>query len=394
MNRFIDEPTAQTLAETLADELVRIGDIRDPVWREVFTRVPRHVFVPHFAYITDTPKGSRYDLVSSANPDQRTAWLDGVYSNATLLTQVNGQPVEEIFAAGSGFGQHSSSSTLPGLMAWMLDVADLHGGHRVLEIGTGTGYNAALLSERLGSDRVTSIDIDQHLTSRARERLAAIGLHPIVATGDGRLGYEANAPYDRVIATCGLDHAPSAWIEQTVPGGLIVTNVTGGLGGAMLLAQVGEDNTAHGRFLTRWAGFMPSRHSTPQHAAYADISATGTTLLDPDLFNDASFAFLTQLHLPHARRYWATNQDGRAFTGLKVRDGSWAGVYEPDADGNRQVDQGGPQRLWDRVEEAYRLWEKEGRPDWARFTFEARPGVQTVSLGDRHWELPVEVAAA
>jgi hypothetical protein len=69
------------------------------------------------------------------------------------------------------------------------------------------------------------------------------------------------------------------------------------------------------------------------------------------------------------------------------------GVYEPDADGNRQVEQGGPQRLWDRVEEAYLLWEKEGSPDWSHFTFEARPGVQTVSLRDRHWELPVEVVA-
>jgi methyltransferase of ATP-grasp peptide maturase system len=390
VNRFENEPDAQALAEALADDLVRTGDITDPAWREAFARVPRHVFVPHFAYLVNTPAGSRYDLVTSDDKEQRAAWLNGVYSNETLLTQVNGRPVEEIFAAGSGFGQHSSSSTLPGLMAWMLEVSDLRDGHRVLEIGTGTGYNAALLSERLGPAQVTSIDIDESLTRRARERLGVIGLNPTVVTGDGRAGYEPNAPYDRVISTCGFDHVPVGWIEQMSPGGLIITNITGVIGGAMLLAQVGTDNTAHGRFLTRWAGFMPSRHRVAGDADYARMSATGVTRLDPDLLGDGAFAFVTQLHLPQARRYWGTNGEGRDFAGVKLRDGSWARVYEPEADGDRLVEQGGPQRLWDVVEAAHLMWVEEGRPDWSRFTFEMRPGRQTVSLGDRHWSLPTK----
>jgi hypothetical protein len=237
---------------------------------------------------------------------------------------------------------------------------------------------------------VTTIDIDERLTWLARERLARIGLHPTVATGDGRAGYPSNAPYDRVISTCGLGYVPPAWIEQTRPGGLILTNVTGLVGGAILLAEVGEENIAHGRFLARWAGFMPSRHPKPKDIGYSSDSITGSTRLDPDLLADPAFGFLAQLYIPQARRYWASH-DGRNISGLKVHDGSWAEIYERDANGNRFVEQGGPQRLWDRVEEAYRLWEETGRPDWSHFEFHARPGVQVVSLKDREWRLPLEV---
>jgi methyltransferase of ATP-grasp peptide maturase system len=393
LNGFEDEPGSRALAERLADELMKDGDISDPAWREVFAGIPRHAFVPHFAYMADTPEGTRYDVVSSTDAEQHATWLNGVYANVTLLTQVEGRSVEEIFAEGSGFGQHSSSSTQPGLMAWMLEVADLREGQRVLEIGTGTGYNAALLSTWLGADRVTSIDIDEQLTRRARERLAAIGLRPTIATGDGRAGHEPNAPYDRVIATCGLGYVPPAWIEQTRPCGLILTNVTGALGGAMLLARVEEGNVAQGRFLERWAGFMPSRHATAQQAAYGDTSAETWTRVDPALLDDAAFAFLAQLYLPDARRYWATTAEGRDVSGVKTSDGSWARIHEqPDGDGRRQVEMGGRQRLWDRMEEAYTLWEREGRPDWSQFTFEARPGTQLVSLRDEKWHLPMEVS--
>lgn len=391
MSRFEDEWFARGLAEKLADDLVKSGDITDGRWRDVFARIPRHVFVPHFAYNTNTPEGTRYDLVSSAKPEQHDEWLKGVYSNTTLLTQVNGRPVEKIFAGGSGYGWHSSSSTAPGLMAWMLGVVAIADGNRVLEIGTGTGYNAALLSDRLGGDRVTTVDIDEQLTRLARERLAGIGLRPTVVTGDGRAGYPANAPYDRVVSTCGLGYVPPAWIEQTKPGGLIVTNVCGMVGGAMLLAVVEEGNTAVGRFLSRWAGFMPSRHPKPQDVGYSGDSISGTTKVDPDLLADPAFGFLAELHVPRARLYWATHEDGRNISGLKVHDGSWAEVYEPDSGGERYVKQGGPQRLWDRVEEAYALWEESGRPDWSHFSFEARPEVQIVTLKDREWRLPVEV---
>ncbi|MEV5411437.1 methyltransferase domain-containing protein [Thermopolyspora sp. NPDC052614] len=390
MNGFDGERAARGLAERLADELVESGDITDLRLRDVFARTPRHVFVPHFAVTTNTPRGTRYELRSGSNSEQHDEWLKAVYSNETLLTQVNGQPVEKIFAGGSGFGRHSSSSTAPGLMAWMLGVLALSRGNRVLEIGTGTGYNAALLSERLGAGQVTTIDIDEQLTGLARERLASIGLRPCVVTGDGRAGYPANAPYDRVISTCGLGYIPPAWIEQSEPDGLILANVGGMLGGAMLLAAVEEGNTARGRFLRRWAGFMPSRHAQPNDVGYSKAAISGTTAVSPDVLDDPAFGFLAELHIPRARRYWATDAEGRNITGLKRHDGSWAEVHKAGRDGEQHVRQGGPERLWDRIEEAYGLWEEKGRPDWSRFSFEARPDGQIIALEDRQWRLPVE----
>ncbi|MFW6694677.1 methyltransferase domain-containing protein [Streptomyces sp. MAR4 CNX-425] len=386
-------PRAAALAQALADA----GDITDPVWQGVVSHVPRHVFVPHFAHTQATNKGTRYELVTGADPAQRAAWLDGVYSDTTLLTQVEGRSVEELFASGPGYGRHSSSSTAPSLMTSALQALGLHDGDDVLEVGTGTGYNAALLTERLGAEHVTTVDIDPNLVERARQRLAEAGYHPTVLAGDGRLGSPKHAPYDRVISTFGLPYVPPAWIAQTRPGGRILTNVTGLIGGAMLLADVHDDERASGRFLPRWAGFMPSRHPQPAVAPYASEYVTGHTALDPALLDDLAFAFFAQLHLPGVRRYAATHEDGRELVGVRAADSSWAEVYEPDSTGRRRyLEQGGPRRLWDAVESAHRVWVEHHKPDWTRFTFAAGPGQQVVTLRaddgsevDR-WELPLE----
>lgn len=387
----------QGRAAALADELVRAGQLTDPAWRRVFAQVPRHVFVPHFAWTEESPQGTRYRLVSRDDPTQREAWLNGVYSDATLLTQVDGRPVEEVFAAGAGYGRHSSSSTAPRLMSWMLQVLDPTEGDSVLEVGTGTGYNAALLSARLGDDHVTTVDIDEHLVGLARKRLACIGYRPFVVAADGRAGCWDNAPYDRVIATCGLPYVPQPWIDQTRPGGRLLTNLTGLLGGAMLLAEVEEGGRASGGFLAKWAGFMPSRHADRTAAHHAEECAPGRTLLDPAVLDDQAFAFLAQLHLPGVRKYWATREDGRQLFGLLAPDTSWAEVYEPDGNGERDLEQGGPRRLWNLLEQAYRLWLETGRPDWTDFSFRAEPGRQIVSLdtpapGAGTWRLPLDLA--
>jgi len=116
-------------------------------------------------------------------------------------------------------GQPISSSSQPGIMAIMLDQLDLVPGLRVLEIGAGTGYNAALLSHVVGpSGQVTSVDIDLDLVATAREHLARAGFGEVtVACADGAWGYPERAPYDRVIATVGVSDLAPAWLEQTVP---------------------------------------------------------------------------------------------------------------------------------------------------------------------------------
>jgi protein-L-isoaspartate O-methyltransferase len=99
---------------------------------------------------------------------------------------------------------------MPSIMSWMLQALDLADGQQVLEIGTGTGYNATLLCHRLSDANVTSIDIDPALVDQARLRLGELGYASLLAAGDGVGGLPAGAPYDAILATAAVDHIPSA----------------------------------------------------------------------------------------------------------------------------------------------------------------------------------------
>ena len=121
-------------------------------------------------------------------------------------------------------GQPISSSSQPAIMAIMLDQLDLAPGQRVLEIGAGTGYNAALISHIVGpSGQVTSVDIDPELVATAGEHLAAAGFGEVtVACADGAEGFPQRAPYDRLIATVGVSDLAPAWFGQAGPQARIV----------------------------------------------------------------------------------------------------------------------------------------------------------------------------
>lgn len=395
-----DNDQRRVRARKLADELFRKGEIQTEAWRQAFSEVPREVFIPVFATYADGGSGTEYRLFDGTDPAQRDAWLSLVYSDTTLIVQVGERPIEDVIASEVGHGHATSSSTAPGLMARLLEALDVHDGHKVLEIGTGTGFNAGVLSARLGSGNVTSVDIDPDLTAKAKNRLASLGLTPHIHTIDGREGWAGQAPFDRIIATCSTPHVPPAWVEQTRNGGAILANVAGALAGAMALLDV-VDGRAEGRFLKRWAGFMWAR---PGFTRAADIRAQDTDegaydttapKMDVGLLQDQAFAFVLQLALPEVRPYWARDDQGGEITGLITPDGSWAEHVTP-ADGNAPyVDQGGPQRLWTITEQTHRWWYTHERPDWSGFGMTVTEGRQVVwfgsPYGDDRWELPVSV---
>lgn len=121
-------------------------------------------------------------------------------------------------------GVPTSSSSAPSVVAAMLDALDVQPGQQVLEIGTGTGWNAALLCELVGdADRVTTIEVDPVVAAQARKTLGAAGYEVRVVVGDGAEGFPALAPYDRIIATCAVWEVPHAWLTQVRDGGIIVT---------------------------------------------------------------------------------------------------------------------------------------------------------------------------
>src|SRR5580704_10410041 len=183
-------------------------------------------------------------------------------------------------------GQPISSSSQPAIMAIMLDQLDLAPGHRVLEIGAGTGYNAALMSHIVGpSGQVTSVDIDPELVVSAREHLARAGFGEVtVVCADGAGGDPEHAPYDRIIATVGVSDLAPAWLAQAVPQARIVVPLdVRGIQVSVAFERAAPD-AAGGPWTSRSlapCGFMRMRGSLagPERVV---LLAPGLSLLLPD----------------------------------------------------------------------------------------------------------------
>lgn len=160
-------------------EMVRRGALKDPAWRAAFEEVPRHLFVPYY-FVAGTGGPQRL-WCEDPDPARRARWLHGAYEDEALATRIRD-------------GELVSSSSQPSLMARMLEELEIADGMTVLEIGAGTGYNAALLAHRLGDDAVTTIDLDPEITESARRHLAAAGHRPAVITGDGARAAPSGVP--------------------------------------------------------------------------------------------------------------------------------------------------------------------------------------------------------
>ncbi|MFV0129860.1 methyltransferase domain-containing protein [Streptomyces sp. HMX112] len=286
---------AAVARRALVREIVARGDLRDPAWRAAFEAVPRHLFVPY--YYVGAVAGYERLWCQDPDPERRSRWLAGAYADRPLATRVRD-------------GDLVSSASQPSLMAVMLEALEVGDGDHVLEIGAGTGYNAALLAHRLGAERVTTVDLDEEITEAARAHLAAAGYRPEVVTGDGARGCPHRAPYDRIVATCALPSVPPAWLAQCRPGARVLAPLATGL----IALRVRDAGHAEGRFLHTSAYFVPLRGGT------GGAPPVRTTGLPRHAVDNELFHFLLTLT---------------------------AGVLEPG--------------------EAYELWRRERRPVRERF---------------------------
>lgn len=161
--------------------------VRTPEVEEAMRAVPRHLFLPGVP-------------------------LERAYANDVVQTKrdADGVPI--------------SAASQPSIVGAMLEQMDVRPGMRILEIGAGTGYNAALLAYLAGpGGEVVTVDVDDDIVAGAREALAAAGAANVtVLRGDGALGAPGFAPFDRIIATVGVWDLPLAWQQQLAPGGRIV----------------------------------------------------------------------------------------------------------------------------------------------------------------------------
>lgn len=358
----------------MVEGLVSAGALVSPRWQDAFRSVPRHLLVPH------------HFVHHEGAWQERETTEETAYSNTALFV------LPDVL----------SSSSMPSVMARMLEALDPSATDDVLEIGTGAGYNAALLGHVLGDERVTSIDVERVLVDRAAERLDRIGRRPRLVVGDGALGVPSRAPFRRLVATCSVPSVPRAWIEQTVPGALLLLDLKIGSSAGNLVALRRGPDGASGPFLRRWGGFMslrsPAASVAPPPAVVRDrrTGVVGATALDlPRPWEDLLFWFF--LHLDgvpitaHGQaRDPRTGRPGDAF--LVGPDGSWCEVAAtPRADGRRATVQGGPRRLWDEVQRCREDFDALGEVRWDEFALHVSAAEQVVSLeraGRRWWHGP------
>jgi len=189
-----------------ADEIGK--DALDPILREALLRVPRHLFVPQ-------------QLAVAA------------YQDSPL-------PI--------GFDKTVSQ---PFIGALMLDLLDVTPGERVLEVGTGLGYQAAVLAE-IGAD-VFSVEVVEEFAEAAEQLLTAMGYTVAVRVGDGSRGWAEHAPFDAILVTAAAAEPPVALIEQLKSGGRMVVPIGGEDIQQLSLLEKGEG----GELTTR--GIMPVR---------------------------------------------------------------------------------------------------------------------------------------
>jgi protein-L-isoaspartate(D-aspartate) O-methyltransferase len=334
-------------------------------WASTFAQVPRHHFVPSFCTLT----GDGWKEVKDGDP----GYLDGVYSDAALTTQTDDK------------GIPNSSSSEPSLMLAMLDALNVRPGNAVFELGTGTGYNAALLCARLGDERVVSVDVDEELVRVARDRLAKLGYSPTLAAGDGAAGYPEKAPYHRLIATARLRFIPRAFLEQSADGAVMVVPL--GFGVARL--TVTGNAEAHGRFMPLPAHFMPRRveGAAPRFAELETQDPHHTSITVATLLDRLSFPL--SLAMPdYTSCTWVDDDGTPNALGLWTDDGSTA-----TATMTGKVRQIGPRQLWEELEQLAVTFGDIDSVSREDFGITVTPDGQRVWYGAEDgpsWALPAE----
>lgn len=370
-------------AAALAADLLRDGYLTAP-WADAWRAVDREAFLPTRLWVPE-PDGYRR-LDRADDPDQ---WRALAYTDIHLVTQVAEGP-------DADFSLHpTSSASMPRMVAGMLAHLDVHDGHRVLEIGTGVGVTAALLTERLGADAVVSVELDAEVAARAERALHGAGYRPRLVVGDGTRGVARYAPYDRVLSTCAIRTVPPAWLAQTRPGGRILTPFgTAFHNGVLLTLDVTGPDTASGRVVgdaafmwERGQGLLPGVLSTvrDEHNAIERTVPWNPRLLLDDL--DA--AFTVGLLVPGMRRTVGRPDppaaDGEFTLWLVDSDtGSWACVDHAPGREEFTAAAHGPRDLLDETGRALAWWTGAGRPARTRFGLDVHSdGRQTAWLDDR-----------
>lgn len=231
------------LLDQLIDKLILMRDLRSPAIEHALRAVPRRLFLDRFY----EGVGEERELICVDQDHPDLATLEKVYADKPLVTHYQDR-------------LPASSTTQPVVVVGMLEDLALRPGLKVLEIGAGTGWNAALMATLVGDPSlIYSLDIQPDVAAEARVHLARAGFPGVhVLTADGGYGYPEAAPFDRIITTAGCPDVSPHWLDQLAEGGILLVLFKTMEWGDPVLRLVKRRGRVAGRF-TRWCGFMKLR---------------------------------------------------------------------------------------------------------------------------------------
>jgi protein-L-isoaspartate(D-aspartate) O-methyltransferase len=353
------------LRNRLVDDLLSAGVVRAGPVADALRAVPRHLFLP--------------------GVDLAVAYQD-----------------EAIPTRWAPDGRPTSSSSQPAIVAAMLEQLDVRPGQRVLEIGSGTGWNAALLARLAGpGGSVTTVDIDAAVAEQATRNLAAAQAGTVrVVRADGAAGWPAGAPYERIIVTAAArDLAPAWWAQLAPEGRLVLPLALRGTQRSLAFEWAG-DHLASASAVD--CGFMPLQGQLAGDDPVRPLGRPGFFLELPDPRPVDTAALLAALDAGAVTAAPAPLTRREALAGLR----GWLGLREPDAgdllalredrpwplpalvgaaglavlsplDGGRTTEVRGygadAQRLADRLLDHVQAWIDAGRPGSAGLRIRAYP---------------------
>jgi protein-L-isoaspartate O-methyltransferase len=330
-------------------------------WFQAVAETPRHLLVPRW-FEPDDDCGEDGWLLSNDPPER-------AYSSRSLITQVGALHADHATSDDHPRGLPASSATHPGLVVRMLRLAHLREGDAICDIGTGSGYSAALLCHQFADSSITSIDIDPYLIKAAEQRLGMLGHHPTVICMDA--ARDLPGTFDAIVAMFSVRPCPSSWLAALRPGGRLVFVIAGTQ--LVVCADKRPDGGAAGQVDPYSAGFMRERHANPAPATARPPMEGGERrgsrypVVDVAGSWDLRSAF--GLAAPDVDTCYAEH-DGVRELALWHRDGSWA-IARSSQTGAADVRQAGPRLLWDELEETLDLWV----PRWSFPWYMARAAI-------------------
>jgi protein-L-isoaspartate(D-aspartate) O-methyltransferase len=371
----IDE-IAPSYIFSLVQTLKSQGWLKSSDLINAFQKIPRHAFIECFYTIDTSRKEDKLAWKKHyvTSEEDIPLWLEQIYANDPLVTLVDeaGRPI--------------CSSTAPWLMAQMLEQLSLTENIKVLEIGTGTGYNAALLAAVVGNpSSIYSIDIISSLVEHADKAIKRVLGKPInVTVGNGLEGSASGAPYDRIIATGSSKNAPISWFNQLRNNGLLIFNLQWNINGNMLLVQKSNDGkSAKGIFLDGPStAFIELRESIPNTSAnissllqrYLILSPKPDNPLDskefrPALLHNDHFLFFLQLHFHHINRIFLKDVSTTTICLIDTPSQTIVSFREDTSTGHYSVYTYGQEKFWEEIKSVYREWTLLEEPRIVDFEF-------------------------